>query len=74
MGVFFNSMIMNLRRIPGSKAMEQMRKEYNIVKDDSLPSTLITGAENTPPADILKQKRQANMAKAREAKKEKRNV
>lgn len=29
MGRFFNQEIMNLKRIPGSKVMEQMRKDYN---------------------------------------------
>ena len=62
MGRFFNEQIMCLKRIPSSKKMEEMRKEWNKSKEVTTQS----------PEATLKEKRQANLAKAREAKKQKR--
>ena len=45
MGKFFNTQAMNLKRIPGSKTMEQMRKDYN----ENLNASTLTAE---PPKDI----------------------
>ena len=42
MGGFFNQEVMHLKKIPGSKTMEQMRKDYNRLQDTTPPPTAVT--------------------------------
>ena len=66
MGRFFNTMVMNLRRFPVGRDMEKMRRKYNErVKEETVVPIL-------SPEEIIRIKRVANMAKAREVRAKKR--
>lgn len=67
MGRFFNQVVMNLKRIPGSKTMEQMRKNYNerIVdsQKETETGTLSTNKEQSIP-DVLPARKRGRKRKA----------
>ena len=68
MGNFFNTMVMNLRRFPMGRDMEKMRRKYNDrMKEENTVEIL-------SPEEIIRIKRVANMAKAREAMAKKREA
>jgi len=66
MGRFFNERLKNLHKLPDSKTLEQMRKDYNKAMRDETAILEPTTVSQTP-EEILKAKRQANMATARAA-------
>ena len=84
MGNFFNQVLLNQKKFPVSKEMEKMRQDFNasirqisvpvLLPDENVATTSLAGEttagvmEKTP-EQLLKEKRQAKMAKARAARK-----
>ena len=84
MGNFFNRVLLNQKKFPVSKDMERMRQDFNasirqtsvpvLLPDENVATTSLAGEttvgvmEKTP-EQLLKEKRQAQMAKARAARK-----
>ena len=68
MGEFFNKELKDLHKLPDSKTLEQMRKDYNkAMRDETAIATIASPAVSLTPEEILRAQRQVNMAKARAA-------
>ena len=84
MGEFFNQKLKNLKKLPDSKTLEQMRKDFNKLKiipgnlTESVIGTaslnpIITSGSETTSLSVM-QEPHTRMAKTRKARKNKRHV